>query len=70
MKDNETWGSKELVNFLTQRAEALRIENLKLQSELDKLTMAIEVCDAQNVANEMGNYYNFMEQFNYTLKNN
>ena len=68
-KDNENWGTKELVNYLSQSNEALRIENSRLLDEVERLTMNIEVHDAQIVTNEMGGYYQFMNNFNYTLKN-
>jgi predicted esterase YcpF (UPF0227 family) len=68
-KDNENWSTKELVNYLSQSNEALRIENSRLLDEVERLTMNIEVHDAQIVCNTMGGYYEFLNNFNYTLKN-
>lgn len=67
-KENENWGSKELVNYLSQSNEALRIENTRLLDEVERLMMNIEVIDAEVVSNQMGHYYQFMNNFNYTLK--
>jgi len=69
IKENENWGTKELVNYLSQSNEALRIENSRLLDEVERLTMGIEVHDAQIVSNQMSGYYEFMNNFNYTLKN-
>lgn len=68
-KENENWGTKELVNYLSQSNEALRIENSRLLDEVERLTMSIEVQDAEVVCNQMAHYYQFMNNFNYTLKN-
>jgi len=68
-KAHENWGSKELVNYLSQSNEALRIVNTRLMDENERLIDSIEVADAMNVSNEMSNYYQFMNNFNYTLKN-
>jgi hypothetical protein len=60
MKPNETWSTKELVNFLTLSNEALRIENARLMDEIERLTNSIEVCDAVVVANcNTNKLYNF-----------
>jgi hypothetical protein len=59
---------EDLQNYLLQSNEALRIENLKLQDEVDRLTMNIEVIDAEIVSNGMAQYYDFINNFNYTLK--
>jgi hypothetical protein len=61
----ENWGTKELVNYLTQSNEALRIENSRLMDEIERLQMSIEVKDAQVVCN--ANYNNYMN-YNYNLK--
>lgn len=65
---NENWSTKELVNYLSQSNEALRIDNARLMDENERLTMNIEVIDAEVVANGMNHYYEFMNNFNYTLK--
>jgi hypothetical protein len=67
-KQNENWGSKELVNYLSQSNEALRLENSRLMDENERLINSIEVVDAQLVSNEMIHYYQFLNNFNYTLK--
>ena len=51
MKNHENWSTKELVNYLNQSNEALRIENARLMDEIERLTNSIEVCDAVVVAN-------------------
>lgn len=54
----ENCSTKELVNYLTQSNEALRIENLKLMDEVERMTMNIEVIDAEIISNECRqNYY-------------
>jgi len=63
-KQNENWSSKELVNYLSQSNEALRIENTRLMDEVERLTMNIEVHDAEVVSNGMNHYYQFMNNFN------
>jgi hypothetical protein len=68
-KQNENWATKDLVNFLSQSNEALRLENSRLMDENERLIMNIEVHDAEIVSNGMANYYQFMNNFNYTLKN-
>jgi len=67
-RQNENWSTKELVNYLSQSNEALRIENSRLMDEVERLTMNIEVIDAEVVSNGMTHYYQFMNNFNYTLK--
>ncbi len=67
-KAHENWGSKELVNYLSQSNEALRIEISRLMDENERLVNSIEVVDAMNVSNDMSHYYQFMNNFNYTLK--
>jgi hypothetical protein len=67
-KQNESWSNKELVNYLTQSNYALRMENSRLMDEVERLTMNIEVVDAEVVSNGMNHYYQFINQFNYTLK--
>jgi len=68
-KQNENWGSKDLVNYLNQCNEALRLENTRLMDENERLINSIEVVDAQLVTSDMTHYYQFMNNFNYTLKN-
>jgi hypothetical protein len=65
---NESWSTKELVNYLSQSNEALRAENTRLMDENERLLNNIEVVDAEIVSNGMNHYYQFMNQFNYTLK--
>lgn len=65
---NENSGTKELVHFLNLSNEALRIKNLRLESEIERLRNNIEVHDAMVVSNGMDGYYQFMNHFNYTLK--
>ena len=67
-KDFENWGTKELVNYLSISNEALRIENARLLDEVERLTMNIEVHEAEVVCNQMNGYYMFNKNFNYTLK--
>ena len=69
-KENENWGTKELVHYLSQSNEALRMENARLLDEVERLTNNIEVYDAEIVSNNMGTYYKFMNNFNTTLKTN
>jgi hypothetical protein len=68
-KETENWSTKELVNYLSQSNEALRIENARLMDENERLLMNIEVHDAVVVTNQMSHYYEFLNNFNYTLKN-
>ena len=67
-RQNESWSTKELVNYLSQSNEALRAENARLMDENERLLNNIEVVDAEIVSNGMNHYYQFMNQFNYTLK--
>ena len=67
-RQNENCSTKELVNYLSQSNEALRIENARLMDENERLLMNIEVQDAEVLSNGMNHYYQFMNQFNYTLK--
>jgi hypothetical protein len=67
-KQNENWGSKDLINYQSQRIEALRLENTRLMDENERLINSIEVVDAQLVTSDMQHYYQFMNNFNYTLK--
>jgi len=69
-KPNENWSTKELVNYLNQSNEALRIENSRLMDTVERLTNNLEVYEAEMVSNSMDNYYNFMNNFNTTLKSN
>jgi len=72
MKQNENWSTKELVNFLTQSNEALRIENLKLMDQVERLSMNIEVHQAEIISDYYGrNFYTFTESnTNTTFKTN
>ena len=65
MKDFEKTSNSELFNYLSASNEALRIENLRLMSEVERLTNNIEVHDAIIVSQEYNkaNYYTFT---NYT----
>ena len=65
MKDFEKTSNSELFNYLSASNEALRIENLRLMSEVERLTNNIEVHDAIIVSQEynQANYYTFT---NYT----
>lgn len=65
MKNHENWSTKELVNFLSQSNEALRIENARLMDEVERLSNSIEVHDAIIMSQEynQANYY-------YSLKSN
>jgi hypothetical protein len=65
---NENSGTKELVHFLNLSNEALRVENTRLMDENERLTMNIEVNDEMVVSNGMNHYYQFMNNFNVTLK--
>lgn len=67
-RENENWSTKELVNYLSQSNEALRMENSRLMDENERLLNNIEVQDAEVVANGMNHYYKFINYFNYTLK--
>ena len=64
MKNNENWSTKELVNYLNQSNEALRIENKRLMDENERLTMNIEVHNAEIVSE----YYGF-NPYTYTQSN-
>lgn len=68
-RQNESWANKDLVNYLNQCNEALRMENTRLMDENERLTNNIEVNDAEVVSNQMAHYYQYMNNFNYTLKN-
>lgn len=68
MSKFENCGTKELVSYLNQRIEALRIENTRLLDEVERLTMNIETYDAQIMSNDNLNYYNFISNFNKSLK--
>jgi hypothetical protein len=72
MKNNENWSTKELVNFLTQSNEALRIENLRLMDQVERLSMNIEVHQAEIISDYYGrNFYTFTESnSNTTFKTN
>lgn len=56
---------EDLINYLTQSNEALRLENARLMDEVERLTNNIEVHDAIIVSQEYNkaNYY-------YSLKTN
>jgi hypothetical protein len=72
MRNNENWSTKELVNFLTQSNEALRIENLRLMDQVERLTMNIEVHNAEIVSDYYGiNPYTYTQSnSNVTFKTN
>lgn len=65
----ESSSNDELLNYLNHSNEALRMENARLTDLNERLTMSIEVRDAEVVSNSMAGYYNFINNFNYTLKN-
>ena len=65
-KQNENWGTKETLNFLSQSNEALRIENLRLTNEIDRLISNIQIFDAQTISNQTEQNYAY-QSFNYTL---
>lgn len=56
---------EDLINYLNQANEALRIENARLMDQVERLTNNIEVHDAIIVSQEynQSNYY-------YSLKQN
>lgn len=64
-KQNENWGGKETIEFLTLSNNALRIEIQRLKDENQRLINRVEVTDAELVSNH---YYEFMNNFNYTLR--
>jgi hypothetical protein len=72
MKNNENWSTKELVNYLNQSNEALRIENKRLMDENERLTMNIEVHNAEIVSEYYGYYpYTYTQSnSNVTFKTN
>jgi YHS domain-containing protein len=72
MKNNENWSTKELVNFLNQSNEALRIENKRLMDEVERMTMNIEVHNAEIISDYYGqNFYTFTKSnTNTTFKTN
>lgn len=72
MRNNENWSTKELVNYLSQSNEALRLENARLMDENERLTMGIEVHDAEIVCNNYGQgFYQFNNSSNtYSQKQN
>lgn len=63
--------TEETFRYLSESNEALRIENLRLMTELQRMQNNIEVHEAEIIthSNGMGEYYNFINNFNYTLKN-
>jgi hypothetical protein len=71
MKAEENWGTKELFNFLSQSNEALRIENLRLMDEVERLTMNIEVHQAEIVSNYYEDkFYTFTQTNTNNFKTN
>ncbi len=72
MKNNESWSTKELVNFLNQSNYALRIENARLMDQVERLTMNIEVHHAEVLSDYYGNnpYTYTQSNTNTTLKTN
>jgi hypothetical protein len=69
MKNNENWGTKETMHFLSLSNEALRIENARLLDEVERLTNNIEVHDAEILDYNMDNQNKYITYLNYTLKN-
>jgi len=63
----ESSSNDELLNYLSQSNEALRMENARLTDLNERLALSIEVRDAEVVSNNMAGYYNFINNFNYTL---
>ena len=72
MKNNENWSTKELVNYLSQSNEALRIENARLMDENERLTMNIEVHHAEILSDYYNqSFYTFTQSnSNTTFKTN
>jgi hypothetical protein len=71
MKANENWSTKELVNFLSQSNEALRIENLRLMDQVERLTNNIEVHQAEIVSNYYEDkFYTFTQTNTNNFKTN
>lgn len=64
-KEHERWGIKEVIEFLTLSNNALQLEIKRLKDENQRLINKVEVTDAELVSNH---YYEFMNNFNYTLK--
>ena len=69
MKNNENWGTKETMHFLSLSNEALRIENARLLDEVERLNNNIEVHDAEILDYNMDNYNKYITNLTYTLKN-
>lgn len=67
-RQNENWSTKELVNYLNLSNEALRIENTRLLDEIERLTLNIDVHDAELCSNQMTGYYSFINTFTNSLK--
>jgi len=65
MRTNENWGTKEAMNFLSQSNEALRVENLRLLDEIERLTNEMQVVDAEVVSNQ---YYGCKVNYNFNKK--
>lgn len=72
MRNNENWSTKELVNYLNQSNEALRIENSRLMDEVERLTMNIEVHQAEILSDYYNqSFYTFTQSnSNVTFKTN
>lgn len=68
MKNMQNCATKELVDYLNFSNEALRIENLRLLDQVERLTMEIEVIDAEEVCNVNAHYNEFINNFNKQLK--
>ena len=51
MKANEKTSNDELVSYLNASNEALRMENLRLMSQVERLANNLEVLDAEYVSN-------------------
>lgn len=59
MKANEKTSNDELVSYLNASNEALRMENLRLMSQVERLANHLEVVDAEYVSNNTrGTIYN------------
>lgn len=71
INDIKGTSTEDTIRFLYESNEALRIENTRLMDEVERLTNNIEVHDAEILThkNGIGDYYNFITNFNYTLKN-
>jgi hypothetical protein len=72
MTDNlKGTSTEETFRYLSESNEALRMENARLLSKIQRMQNNIEVHEAEIIThnNGLGEYYNFINNFNYTLKN-